>query len=243
LARAYLGASSGPARARRLSPGGNSAMNTRSVLAVAVLISTTACTVATMKPPPGVAGAKPLKVVGYSGSVQTFREKELQLGSYAVSNIDRDWDKGSSAGAGLWSRDAKKKAYRFDVKSQARTLHGECTEQAVQHSIAGFGKAKVTFGCTCSEGSTVRGKLDVVNGQGTAQVGDAALYQVATVHESEQGSTSSGALGYHFRGPQGEGAVDVGGTGRAWLPAEASEEDTFTLACQYAALFLYRPTE
>lgn len=206
------------------------------------LLTFAACTVASMKPPAGVANADQLRVEGYSGSVKTFREKELKLGSYSVANIERDWDKGSSASAGLWSRDAKKKAYRYDVKSQSRTLHGECTEQAVQQSIAGFGKAKVTFGCTCNEGEAVRGKLDVVNGAGTAQVGE-SLYQVSVVHESEQGSTVSAALGYHFRGPAGEGAVDVGGTGRAWLPAGVDEDNGLTLACQYAGLFLYRPTE
>ena len=120
-------------------------------------------------------------------------------------------------------------------------MHGECTEQASSNGIAGFSKVKVTFGCTCNEGETARGKIDVVNGAGTAQVGE-ALYQVLLVHESETGSKVSGALGYHFRGPEGEGAGDVGGTGRAWLPAGADDHNSFTLACEYAGLLLYRPT-
>lgn len=200
------------------------------------------CATASMKPPPGVAAATPLAVVGHSGSVKTFRENEIKLGGYQVANIDRDWDKKSSSGAGPWSREAKKKAYRYDIQSQGRTLHGECTEQAVEHSVGGFGKQNVSFTCVCAENGANVAQLELANQAGTAQVGSANSYQVAAVHESEQGAKVSSALGYHFRGPHGEGAVDVTGSGRAWLPAQVDQEESFALVCQYAGLFLYRPT-
>jgi hypothetical protein len=196
-----------------------------------------------MQPPQGVATAKALPVTGHSGSFKSFKESDLTIGSYKVTNIDRDWDKGSGANAGLWSRDAKKKAYRFDVQSQGRTLQGECTEQAVTHAVAGFGKTKVTFACTCGDGDTPRAKLSLVNGAGSVELGRGVKYDLAVVHQSEQGAQVSTALGYHFTSPSGEGAVDVTGNGRAWVPNDLDEEPLFDLVCGYAGLFLYRPTE
>lgn len=218
-------------------------MISRARTALLLASLTSACTVATMKPPPGVATSQALPVQGHSGNMQTFKEKDLKIGSYAVTNIDRDWDKGTQVSAGPWSRDAKKKAYRYDVKANQRTLRGECTEQAVQHSVVGFGKMKVTFHCTCKEGDTQRATLDLVNEAGTVKIGEATSFDVTAVHQSEQGAQLSSALGYHFVAADQEGAVDVGGKGRAWAPANMAEEDLFGLVCSYAGLFLYRPTE
>jgi hypothetical protein len=209
----------------------------------ALVLSTAGCSMATMKTPAWAAETQALPVQGYSGNSYSFKEKEIQIGSYAVNNIDRDWDKGSKASAGPWSRDSKRKAYRFDVAAQGRTAHGECTEQAVEHGIAGFAKSKVTFGCTCTEGGSERYKIELVDGEGTAQLGPSVTYNVNAVHDSEEGGQVSKTLGYQFRGAPGQAGVDVSGAGRAWVPPSASEDDLLGLVCGYAGFFLYRPTE
>jgi hypothetical protein len=209
---------------------------------IVLLVLSGGCATARMKPPSGVSGATALPVSGHSGSVKTFREKPLQLGPYQVGSIDRDWDKKSSTSAGPWSRDAKKKAYRYDVTGQGRNLHGECTEQAIESSVAGFGKLSVTFSCVCSENGSTVAQVDLKDETGSAQVSGAEGYKVSTIHDSEQGARVSSPLGYHFTGPHGEGAVDVSGPGRAWLPAQAEPDESLALACQYAGLLLYRPT-
>ncbi len=219
-------------------------MKTRlSMLVTTTFISlASGCTPITLKPPASVATALELKVEGHS-DVKTFREKDLKIGSYVVHNIDRDWNRSTSLAAGPWSRESGNKAYRFDLKAQSRTLHGECTEAVAKNGIAGFGTSSVTFGCTCKEGESQRVKLDLVNGSGTALLAASTQYTVNELHESEQGAYIASPLGYHFQTVGAEGVVDVSGKGRAWVPASASEHDQFGLVCAYAALLLYRPTE
>lgn len=217
-------------------------MKIRAYSAATLLVTLAAgCTTATLKPPASVTGSQPLKVEGHS-SVKTFKEKDLKIGSFAVTNIDRDWDKGSGVSSGPWAKTKGKKAYRFDVKGQERTLHAECTEEALTNAIGGFGKTNVTFGCACKEGEVQRVKLDLSNGTGAVQLADSINYKVSSLHESEQGARITDPLGYHFQAGEVEGVIDVSGNGRAWLPTAASEEDQFGLVCSYAALLLYRPT-
>ncbi len=208
-----------------------------------VLASLGGCASITMQPPQGVHDATVLPVTGHSGNLISFREKDLTLGAYRVTNIDRDWDRGSSQSAGPWARDAHKKAFRFDLKSQQRTLHAECVEQAVTHEVAGFGKSKATFKCSCAEGDGKPSTLELINGVGKATLSDGDTFEVAALYDSEQGPTTTEALGYHFKKDGAEGAVDVTVGGRAWVPKDIAEEQLFELVCHYGALFLYRPTK
>ncbi len=209
---------------------------------LAVVIALTGCSTATMKPPSSVTQSQRLAIQGHSGNTQTFREKNLEIGSYSVSHIDRDWDKGTQTNAGPWSRASNRKAYRFDVGAAGRLIHAECNEQAVSQDIAGIGQSKVTFACECREGSDARAKVDLVDGVGTARIAGIP-YEITAVYESEQGGRSGTALGYHFKAPEGDGAVDVTGKGRAWLPTAVTDETTLGLVCAYAGLLLYRPTQ
>src|SRR4051812_26390277 len=117
-----------------------------SVLALVVLgVSAAGCATARLKVPEAVKSTPELRGEGYSSGL-TLKQKDMKIGSYDVINIDRDWDKGSSAGVGPWQRDSKKKSFRYDVKAQGRVIHAECSEQAVQNSVGGWSKGKVTFG-------------------------------------------------------------------------------------------------
>lgn len=212
------------------------------LLCAAVTTTAMGCAQPRLAPPSAVQAAQELKVEGYKAGTYTFRDKDLKIGSYEVTNIDRDWDKRSSTGAGPWSREASKKAYRYDVKAQGRTVHGECTELGVEHSIGGFGKGKLTLTCECAEDGEQRAKVELVNGAGTATVAGIP-YELSELHTSEEGRQISQALGYQFSAAQSTGAVDVSGTGRAWLPPSASEEQSLGLVCSYAGFLLYRPSQ
>jgi hypothetical protein len=203
-----------------------------------------ACSPVRLKVPEAANAGKELKVQGFSANSFSFKQKDIQLGSYRVTNIDRDWDKGSTTnvGNGAYARDEKTKGFRFDVKAQARTLHAECNEEAVQQGILGFTDPKIILECTCTEGETTRATLKLKNGKGNANVG-AAAYDLSALHRGEGGADASEALGYQFRGAQGTGVVDVSSSGRAWLPAAASEDEALGLVCGYAGFLLYRPTK
>jgi hypothetical protein len=209
---------------------------------VLVAAASTGCATRILRTPTNVQDAQVLQVAGYSSNSRSFDNGVLKIGSYAVNNLDRDWQKGSGVSAGgVYSKDKKKNAYRYDLSAQSRTLHGECTEEQVSQGVAGFGSTHVTFACACTEGETQHSKIEVVDGAGTVQVGEGITYNVTTLHDVEGGGTASSALGYQFQGPQGVGVVDVSATGRAWVPASAAEEEAFGLACSYAGLLLYRP--
>jgi hypothetical protein len=221
-------------------------MDTKALLglsALAVIVaSTTGCGTRLLRTPTNVQDAQAIKIEGYSASSRSFDDGVLKIGSYAVNHLDRDWQKGSGVSAGgVFSKDKKKNAYRYDLTAQSRTLHGECTEEQVSKGVAGFGSTHVTFGCACTEGETQHAKIEVVDGAGTVQVGEGITYNVTTLHDVEGGGTTGTALGYQFQGPQGVGIVDVSGPGRAWVPANAAEDETFGQACSYAGLLLYRP--
>ncbi|MFT3921329.1 MAG: hypothetical protein QM778_02215 [Myxococcales bacterium] len=220
-------------------------MRIQSLLGLSVLTlvaaASSGCGVRLLRTPTNVSDAQPIKIEGYSSKSRSFDNGVLKIGSYAVNNVDRDWQKGSGVEAGPFSKEKKKNAYRYDITAQARTLHGECTEEQVAKGVAGFGSTHVTFGCACTEGEKQVSKIDVVDGAGTVQVGEGVTYNVTSLNDVEGGGTSNSALGYQFQGPQGLGVVDVSGTGRAWVPANSAEDDTFGLACSYAGLLLYRP--
>ena len=200
-----------------------------------------ACTPLRLKAPASVSQSTELKIEGYKQGSFSFKDKDLRIGSYQVTNIDRDWDEGSQTSVGPWQRDSSKKAYRFDVIAQGRTLHAECGERATQNQVAGWGTSKVTLQCTCGEGSNEHAKVELVNGTGNAQI-QGVPYDLASLHLAENGAHVNAPLGYEFRGAQGSGAIDVSVNGRAWLPSNASEDQSLALVCSYAGFLLYRPT-
>jgi hypothetical protein len=211
-------------------------------LSLAALAAAQGCTPVRLKAPAAVKSSQELKVEGYSQGKFAFKAKDFKIGAYQVTGIDHDWQKGSGVSAGPYSANKTKNAYRFDVKAQGRSVHAECTEIAAQQSIGGFGKSRVNLNCSCAEGDTVRATFELKNGSGQAQVGG-VTYEMNELHEAESGHEIMKALGYDFRGAKGTGAVDVTGTGRAWMPATESEDEQLGLVCSYAGFMLYRPAQ
>jgi hypothetical protein len=209
-------------------------------LSLAAITAAPGCTPVRLKAPEAVKTAQELKIEGYKQGTFAFKQKDVTIGSYKVTNIDHDWQKGSGVSVGGYSAEKKKNAYRFDVTAQGRTVHAECTEIAAQQGFGGFGASNVSVTCACTEGETARATFELKNGQGTAQV-NGITYDLSSLHQSEAGSTMDKALGYDFRSAKGTGALDITGTGRAWLPATDSEDESLGLVCGYAGFLLYRP--
>jgi hypothetical protein len=85
-------------------------------------------------------------------------------------------------------------------------------------------------------------QLELNQGNGTAKLGDAE-YRVQTLHQTRKGKQEKAALGYWFTQPAGEGAIDLAGDGRFWLPPQLSAEQEPAMLCLYASLFVYRPSQ
>ncbi|MFT3928545.1 MAG: hypothetical protein QM778_38805 [Myxococcales bacterium] len=202
------------------------------------------CTKHVLRAPIAVKDARELPVQGYSSGFRTsFREKDIHVGDYLVTGIDRDFDQSSQQNAGGFQRLARKSAYRFELKAAAHALHGECTAEYESRGKAGFAKVTSSFHCWCAEDNTPRADVTITNGTGRAQIiGNA--YALTVLHQPQSGGPVKAALGYQFKSPGGAlGAVDVTGNGRVWLPAGSSADESTALVCSYAGLMLYRPAD
>jgi hypothetical protein len=211
-------------------------------LSLAATVAVQGCTPVRLKAPEAVKSSQELKVEGYSQGKFAMKAKDFAIGSYKVTDINHDWQKGSGASFGGYSASKKKNAYRFDVSAQGRTVHAECSAVAAEQGVAavGFGKSNVTVSCACNEGDTPRATFEHKNGLGQATVAG-VTYDMSELYTAESGSQSSKALGYNFRSAKGTGAVDITGTGRAWMPTTGGEDEQLGLVCSYAAFLLYRP--
>jgi hypothetical protein len=216
-------------------------MIARSAFLVLLAVLAAGCKPVRLKTPDFVAGARELQVRGYKRGSHGFRESDIALGSYRVTGIDHDWDRSTSVKAGPRASESRKKAFRFDLRAEGRTLRGECTEEARRQGIGGFLSAKIALRCACSEGEAPRLSLALDGRSGTVQAAGVA-YQVAELRDSASGGKVREALGYELRGPVARGAVDVSASGRAWLPTGVSADEELALVCAYASLLLYRPT-
>jgi hypothetical protein len=199
--------------------------------AVFALLMLAACGPGRLKPPGHVSSAQPLKVQGYPG-------ERFAIGEFRIGWFERDGESVSTPNARR-GQTTKQATYRFDLHGKGRSLRGECT-QAAQKSLAGSVMPNTRLSCTCREASAARMSLELANGRGSAQLAGAS-YKLSALHESEGGRRVASTLGYAFRGAAGTGVVDVSETGRAWLPANLSEDERLGMICGYASLLLERP--
>ena len=188
--------------------------------------------------PPNAAAGESLEVKGRkSGGIG--KEPDFQIGTFAITAIDRDWNKSSSTGVGPWKRDASKRAYRFEIAQGELSAHAECLEIGTANSVGPWGTGKVTYTCECRGEGVIASKLEFVNGNGTFSAGTRTM-PVVPIFQSEGKASSSSPLGYSFAGDGYEGAVDVSGAGRAFLPAVEAPNERMAWVCAYASLLLYR---
>jgi hypothetical protein len=188
--------------------------------------------------PPEAAKGEALAVKGYKANV-IGREPDLEIGPFAISSIDRDWNKKTSTGIGPWSKESEKRAYRFDVRGENESVHAECLEVGTSNSVGPWGSSDVAFTCDCSGSTSGNAKLAFRDAQGSFTAGDATL-RVEAISASESGATSGKPLGFSFSNEQKHGAVDFGAGGRAFLPSLRSSSERANWVCAYAALLLKR---
>src|SRR5262245_27171516 len=101
-------------------------------LSLASLAAIEGCTPVRLKAPEAVKASQELKIEGYSQGKFAFKAKDFKIGTYDVTGIDHDWQKGSGVSVGGYNASKSKNAYRFNVSAQGRSLHAECTEIAAQ---------------------------------------------------------------------------------------------------------------
>jgi hypothetical protein len=223
--------------------------------AVVVLVGLGAagCAGPRMLPPGDVAkGSQVLEVADRSSMSGSLVDESFKLGSFAVTDVDRDWNKKSGFSVGGYSNDTTTTGYSYKVKGSGGAWDGSCASSAKKQGVAVLGGSvdwgKTSITCECKQGgSTVSLVLksdspDSSKGSsGELTAGD-ARYKVAPVNETDKSNLGSSPAGFRYDGDEGSvGAVEVLRPGRVWLNSRLPEPQRLPVACVSAGLMLYVP--
>lgn len=224
------------------------------LVAVSVVgVGAAGCAGPRMVAPQDVAkGSQVLEVADRSAMTGSLANESFKLGSFAVSDVDRDWNKKSSFSVPGYSDATTTTGYSYKVKGTGATWDGSCASSANESGVSvlggsvDWGKTKIT--CACKQGGTTASVVldssspdSNKNAAGTLTVGD-AKYTVSPVSETDKTNLTSGAVGFRYDGQEGAmGAVEVLRPGRVWLNTRLPEPQRLPVACVSAGLMLYQP--
>jgi hypothetical protein len=220
---------------------------------VAMGLGAAGCAGPRMVAPADVAqGSQVLEVTDRSSMSGSLVNESFKLGSFAVTDVDRDWNKKSSFSVIGYSNATTTTGYSYKVKGSDGTWDGSCASSANDkgiHLMGGtmdWGSTKIT--CECKQGGT---SASVVlnagspesnkNAAGALTVGD-SKYKVSSVNDTDKSNLGTGAAGFRYDGDDGAlGAVEVLRPGRVWLNQRLPEAQRLPVACVSAGLMLYQP--
>jgi hypothetical protein len=191
-----------------------------------------------MKVPGSVSSSVASPVARESG----LREGDLHFAGARISDIRRDSNRPTGRGLVNFEKafDETRVAFRFQVGDVG--LDGECVEQ-LKANLMGLKRPKVFLKCSCKAEDQERAKLALEQYQGHAELESGVRYEVSSLHETTRGKTTKDVLGYWFKGSEGQGAVDLQGDERVWLPPKLVDSDRPLLLCLVGALLVYKPSE
>ena len=191
-----------------------------------------------------------LAVTGRSSASGSMADESFQLGPYAVSNVNRDWD--STHQVKIWtsSKERTTSGYTYTFAATAGEMSGGCQVEGNTESVSSFsGRTSMSqtvskIGCTCQVGdAAVEGVLDSNNGseyEGTVRLRDGEM-SIKAVYELDGPVMVAGnPSGYRVDSDSVQAAVDVMHPGRVWLNKELSETQRDDLSCLFVGLMLYK---
>ena len=164
-----------------------------SALSLTMALGAVGCAGPRMVAPADVAqGSEVLEVTDRSSMSGSLVNESFKLGSFAVSDVDRDWNKKSSFSVVGYSNATTTTGYSYKVKGGAGAWEGSCASSANDkgvHVMGGsvdWGSTKLT--CECKQGSTSASVVlnsgspdNDKNSAGALTVGD-AKYNVSPVN-------------------------------------------------------------
>lgn len=223
------------------------------VVGISVGLGLAGCAGPRMVAPADVAqNSQVLEVTERSSMSGALVNESFKLGSFAVSDVDRDWNKKSGFSVAGYSNSTTTTGYSFKVKGGDNVWDGSCASSANDKGVAvmggsvDWGKTRIT--CECKQGATTAAVVlnanspeSNKNSGGELTVAD-AKYKVSAVNDTDKSNLTSGAAGFRFDGDQGAvGAVEVLHPGRVWLNPRLPEAQRLPVACVSAGLMLYHP--
>lgn len=226
---------------------------------LAIVVGASACAGPRMVAPKDVAqGSQTLEVADRSSMSGSLVDESFKLGSFAVTDVDRDWNKKNGFAVAGYSNDTTTTGYSYKLKGGADAWEGSCASSANKKGVkilggeAAWGSSSIT--CECKQGASAVSvvlKADSPDASSTKKMsGELSTsadkkYQVSVVSETDKSNLSDSPAGFRFDSPDGAvGAVEILRPGRVWLGERLSETERAPVACLSAGLMLYQaPSE
>lgn len=222
------------------------------------LLTLAGCAGPRMLPPKDLAqGSQVLEVADRSSMSGALVDESFKLGTFAVTDVDRDWNKKSGFSVVGYSNDTTTTGYSYKLSAGGASWQGSCASSANKKGVGILG-GQVAWGstsitCECKQGSTsvaVVLKADSPDASAAKQMSGElrageTKYQVHVVNDTDKGNYSQSPAGFRFDGEGGAvGAVEILRPGRVWLNERLPEAERPPVACVSAGLMLYQaPSE
>lgn len=214
-----------------------------------------ACAGPRMVAPKDVAqGSQTLEVADRSSMSGALVDESFKLGTFAITDVDRDWNKKSGFSVPGYAMDTTTTGYSFKLKGGKDAWEGSCASSANKKGIAvlggeaAWGSTSIT--CECKQGgasASVVLKADSPDASSTKKMsgelstGAEKKYRVSVVTETDKSNFSESPAGFRYDSPEGAvGAVEILKPGRVWLGERLSAEERPPVACLSAGLMLYQ---
>ena len=202
-----------------------------------------------MQVPPEIAArSEVLEVSDRSAWSGALADESFKLGTYAIKNVDRDWNSSSGFSVGPFSKETATTGYQFGFEAKGTKLSGKCASSKKENEVSLGGGMSLEFqfaklACSCEAGDkvatvVVEGRGEKINGELSTSAGK---YKVASIHEVDGGMSQGGPSGYRVDGEKPIGAADVMRPGRAFLDKSLEAGEKAELGCLFAGLMLYMP--
>jgi hypothetical protein len=226
---------------------------------LALVVGLGACAGPRMVAPQDVTqGSQTLEVAERSSMSGSLVDESFKLGSFAVTDVDRNWNKKNGFAVAGYSNDTTTTGYSYKLKGGSDAWEGSCASSANKKGVkilggeAAWGSSSIT--CECKQGASTASvvlKADSPDASSTKKMsGELSTsaekkYKVSVVSETDKSNFSESPAGFRYDSPDGAvGAVEILRPGRVWLGQRLSETERTPVACLSAGLMLYQaPSE
>jgi hypothetical protein len=215
-----------------------------------MLLSTSACKAPHIVVPSEIARASDeVAVTDRSSMTGSLANESFKLGSYAVDDVDRAWDKKSTVSLFGAASEKAEGSYRYKLNGGAQAFSGQCAaERAVKSwTVDSATSIESTFSnlrCTCGGASSpIKVAVSAADdGKASGELHTSAgSYEVQGIYQGDEYMFGTEPAGYRLESGQRRAAVETLRPGRAWFPRDIGEPERTELACLFAGLMLYLP--
>jgi len=179
--------------------------------AVVVGLGAAGCAGPRMVPPGDVVkDSQVLEVADRSSMTGSLVNESFKLGSFAVTDVDRDWNKKSGFSVGGYSNDTTTTGYSYKVKGSGGAWDGSCASSAKKQGVAVLGGSvdwgKTSITCECKQGGSTASLVlksdspDSSKGSSGELTAGGAKYKVAAVNETDKSNLGSSPAETHATG-------------------------------------------